>query len=167
MQRYLIGLGSNIRHQRFGAPERVLEAALARLAQEVALITAAPILRSAPLGPSRRTYANTAAMVESTSPPETVLDLLQTIEHEFGRRRRGQRWGARVLDLDMLLWSGGCWASDTLTLPHPELRGRDFVLRPAAKIAPFWRDPHTNRTLRQLCARHSGPTPVQFRQNPA
>lgn len=167
MQRYLIGLGSNIRHQRFGAPQRVLEAALARLHQEVAVVSAAPILRSAPLGPSRRTYANTAAMVESTAEPEAVLGLLQAIEHEFGRRRRGQRWGARVLDLDLLLWSGGCWASDTLTLPHPELRRRDFVLYPAAKIAPHWRDPHTNRTLRQLCAEHSSPTPVQFQQNPA
>lgn len=169
MQRYLIGLGSNIRHHRFGAPERVLKAALERLAQEqeVALLTAAPILRSAPLGPSRRIYANTVAMVKCASEPEIVLDLLQTIEHEFGRVRRGQRWGARVLDLDLLLWSEGCWVSDTLTVPHPELRRRHFVLHPAAKIAPDWRDPHTNRTLRQLSAKQSSPTPVQFQKNPA
>ena len=79
MQRYLIGLGSNIRHHRFGGPERVLAAALERLGQEVVLLAAAPILRSAPLGPSRRIYANTAAMVECTREPETLLDLLQAI----------------------------------------------------------------------------------------
>ena len=68
-----------------------------------------------------------------------------------------------MLDLDLLLWSEGCWASDRLTVPHSELRRRDFVLHPIAKIAPDWRDPHTNRTLRQLSAGQSSPTPVQFR----
>lgn len=154
--RYLIGLGSNIRHPRFGAPESVLRAALARLdeEEEVTVVAVAPMIRSAPLGPSRRRYANTAAVVESTVTPEGLLDLLQGVEHAFGRRRRGQRWGARVLDLDVLLWDGGCWASDRLTLPHREWRCRGFVLAPARRIARNWRDPHSGLTVAHLHARH-------------
>jgi 2-amino-4-hydroxy-6-hydroxymethyldihydropteridine diphosphokinase len=58
-----------------------------------------------------------------------------------------------VLDLDIVLWSGGPWASERLVIPHPEFRSRAFVLAPAAAVAPGWRDPVTGRTLRQLNAR--------------
>jgi 2-amino-4-hydroxy-6-hydroxymethyldihydropteridine diphosphokinase len=78
---------------------------------------------------------------------------LQSIEARFGRRRRGQRWRARVLDLDIVLWSGGAWASPGLIVPHVAFRERLFVLGPAAKIAGDWRDPVTGLSLRQLLAR--------------
>jgi 2-amino-4-hydroxy-6-hydroxymethyldihydropteridine diphosphokinase len=58
-----------------------------------------------------------------------------------------------VIDLDIILWSDGAWASNGLTVPHPEFRRRDFVLRPLAAIVPDWRDPLTGRTIRQLAAR--------------
>lgn len=79
-----------------------------------------------------------------------MLDELQAVETAFGRRRQGQRWRSRTLDLDIVLWSGGCWGDEDLTLPHPEFRNRDFVLAPAARIAPDWRDPISGLTLRQL-----------------
>lgn len=157
MHQYLIGLGSNMRHHRHGAPERVLAAAVERLGQEATVLATAPIERSAPLGPSRRRYANSAALVEGNASPEAMLALLQAIEQEFGRRRRGQRWSARVLDLDLLLWSGGCWHSDHLTLPHRELRKRKFVLSPLTRIAPHWRDPHTGLKIRHLFTRFAHP----------
>ncbi len=161
-QRYLIALGSNQRHHRHGPPEQVLRAALATLAAEAgAVLAAAPLIRSAPIGPSRRRYANGAALIESRLEPDELLDLLKAIEAEFGRRNSGQRWSARVLDLDIVLWSGGAWSSPGLTIPHREFRGRDFVLKPAAAIAPDWRDPLTGLSLRQLYRRSERSCPIR------
>src|SRR4029079_3441069 len=118
--RYLIALGSNQRHARFGPPRRVLAAALERLAAEgVRVISAAPAIETDPIGPSIRRYANSAAVIETALEPEALLALLKQIESEFGRRPGGQRWRARVLDLDVVLWSGGAYASADLTIPHP------------------------------------------------
>lgn len=152
--RYLIALGSNVRHHRHGNPEAVLRAALGALKREgVRILQASPVLRSAPLGPSRRRYANGAALVESRLEPDELLALLKHVERDFGRREGGQRWSSRVLDLDIVLWNAGAWSGPGLTVPHPAFRERDFVLRPAATLAPHWRDPLTGLTLRQLHAR--------------
>jgi len=160
-EHYLIALGSNQRHVRFGAPEMVLIAALAELdSKSVKVLSAARIIRSTPLGPSLRRYANGAALVKSKLSPPDLLARLKRIEHKFGRRRSGQRWSARVLDLDLVLWSGGAWSSPGLTVPHPEFRLRSFVLTPAAAIAPRWRDPLTGLSLRQLHARLTRPRPA-------
>jgi len=160
-QRYLIALGSNVRHHRHGLPPQVLAAALSALAAAGVIIEAAsPVLSSAPVGPSRRRYANGAATISTGHDPEDLLDLLKRIEHAFGRRSRGSRWTARVLDLDIVLWSGGPWHSPTLTIPHPEFRSRTFVLDPAVSIAAAWRDPLSHLTLRQLRARLTRPRPL-------
>jgi 2-amino-4-hydroxy-6-hydroxymethyldihydropteridine diphosphokinase len=81
-----------------------------------------------------------------------MLALLQSVEAHFGRRRRGQAWQARTLDLDIILWSGGMWVSDNpkLLIPHPHMRLRRFVLAPATAIAPDWHDPISGRSIRQL-----------------
>ena len=143
-----------MRHARIGRPEEVLAAAIAALADAGLDIEAtSPIIASAPLGPSRRRYANAAAIVSTELAPEELLDLLHALEHAFGRRRSGQDWRARVLDLDVVLWNGGPWASERLLIPHPEFRSRTFVLAPARAIAPDWRDPVTGQTIRQLHAR--------------
>jgi 2-amino-4-hydroxy-6-hydroxymethyldihydropteridine diphosphokinase len=164
-QRYLIALGSNQRHHRHGPPERVLIAAIKALREAgIKLKHLGPVIRSKPLGPSLRRYANSAAVVKTKLDPEELLAALKAIERAFGRRRAGQRWGSRVLDLDIVLWSSGAWASSGLTIPHPRFRERHFVLGPAASIAPAWRDPLTGLTLRQLAYRltaaASNPTPL-------
>jgi len=152
--RYLIALGSNQPHHRHGNPRRVLGAALAALEQaDLSVEAASRIVTSRPIGPSRRAYANAAAIVSTDLDPPELLAMLQGIEARFGRRRRGQRWGARVLDLDILLWSGGAWASPGLVVPHVSFRERHFVLEPAAAIAGDWRDPLSGLTLRHLNAR--------------
>ena len=112
-----------------------------------------PMVQTAPLGPSRRRYANAAAVVATALGPDALLDTLQAIELGFGRTRRGARWGARVLDLDIVLWDGGAWASRRLVIPHPEFRRRGFVLAPSAAIASRWVDPLSNLSLFQLHAR--------------
>ena len=70
-----------------------------------------------------------------------------------GQPLMGQRWGARVLDLDIVLWSEGPWASPGLIVPHVEFRNRAFVLNPLLAIVPDWRDPITGLTPRQLAHR--------------
>lgn len=146
---YVIALGSNRRHGRFGAPEAVIAAALAQLDGVVA---ASRVVRSRPVGPSRRRYANAAAVIETMLDPPALLARLKAVETGFGRRR-GQRWGARVIDLDIILWSGGLWVSPGLVIPHPAFRARPFVLDPAAAIAPRWRDPVSGLSIGQLRTR--------------
>jgi 2-amino-4-hydroxy-6-hydroxymethyldihydropteridine diphosphokinase len=145
---YVIALGSN-RRGRHGSPRHELAAAVAAIGGAVIL---SRVIETAPLGPSRRRFVNAAILIESAESPPELLARLKRIERSFGRRR-GRRWDARVIDLDLILWSGGAWSSPGLTVPHPLFRQRDFVLRPLAAIAPDWRDPLTGRTVRQLATR--------------
>lgn len=140
----------------------MLAAALERLRQEgIGIAAVAPVLLTDPVGPSLRRYANSAAVVETRLAPPELLALLKRVEHDFGRRKGGQRWTSRVLDLDIVLWSGGGYAAPDLTIPHPLFRQRAFVLAPAVAIAPAWRDPIAGLTLRQLHARLTRPRPVR------
>ena len=153
---YVIGVGSNMRVPGIGSPAKVVAAAQEALSDRgFGLVATSRTMASAPLGPSRRRYANAAVLVHSTLAPPDMLMLMQEIEAEFGRERRGRRWGARTLDLDLILWSGGAWRSPSLIIPHPAFRERAFVIRPAAEVAPDWRDPVSGLTLRQLAARVS------------
>jgi 2-amino-4-hydroxy-6-hydroxymethyldihydropteridine diphosphokinase len=133
----------------------VLRAALAQLPGK--LEASAPPVASRPLGPSSRRYANGAAIIATRLDPEDLLDRLQAIEQEFGRKSGGQRWAARVLDLDIVLWNGGSWSAPSLTIPHPAFRERPFVMQPACTIAAQWRDPVTQLTLCQLKHRLTKP----------
>ncbi len=142
---YAIAIGSN-RRGRHGDPAAEVRAAIAALDGVCAV---APIVGSAPMGPSLRRYANTAVLIESTLSPPALLVRLKAIERAFGRLR-GRRWGSRVIDLDIILWSGGCWADRRLTVPHVAFRERGFVLGPLRHIAPRWRDPVGGRSVRQL-----------------
>lgn len=146
---YAIALGSNRRHHRHGAPERVIAAATAALKELGRIVAISPIIPTPALGPAGRRFANAAVLMESDLDPAALLIRLKALEHGFGRRA-GRRWGPRVLDLDIILWSGGCFAETGLTIPHTEFRKRGFVLRPLAAIVPAWRDPLTHRTIRQL-----------------
>ena len=135
---YAIAIGSNRPHGRHGGPPRVVEAAIARLDEEFGLFDASPIVLNAAHGPAGRDFANAVALVESDFEPLEMLAKLKEIERDFGRRR-GRRWGPRVLDLDILLWSGGKFRSRGLVIPHPALGKRGFVLQPLSAIAPSWR----------------------------
>ena len=146
--RYAIAIGSN-RPGRHGPPEAEVRAAIAALD---GVIAASRIFATPPLGPSSRRYANAVGILESAESPQALLARLKAIERTFGRRP-GRRWGARVIDLDIILWSGGVHASAVLTIPHPAFRSRRFVLDPLETLVPRWRDPVTGLTIRQLAAR--------------
>jgi len=136
-QLYAIAIGSNRPHGRHGQPTGVVEAAIARLDEDFDLFDAAPILLNPAHGGAGRDFANSVALVESDLQPPEMLSLLKSIEREFGRRR-GRRWGERVLDLDIIAWSGGKWRSRGLTIPHKSAPERSFVIGPLATIAPDW-----------------------------
>ena len=135
---YAIAVGSNRPHSRHGRPAGVVEAAIARLDQDFGLFDASPIILNPAIGDAGRDFANAVALIESDLDPSAMLKRLKALEREFGPRR-GKRWGPRVLDLDIALWSGGRWRSRRLNVPHSELTKRPFVLQPLAAIAPGWR----------------------------
>jgi 2-amino-4-hydroxy-6-hydroxymethyldihydropteridine diphosphokinase len=148
---YLIALGSNQPHARFGAPRQIIEAALDQL--DLPVLARSRVMASRPVGPSKRAYANAAALIETAMMPPELLDHLKVLEAHFGRVGGGQRWRSRVLDLDIVLWSGGMWEEPALQIPHPQFRNRDFVLKPLVEIAPGWRDPVTGYSTAHLRAR--------------
>ena len=135
---YAIALGSNRRHVRHGRPAGVIEAAIALLDAEYDLFDASPIILNKAVGGAGRDFANAVALVESELEPTTMLTRLKAMERLFGRRG-GKRWGPRVLDLDLVAWDGPRIRSRRLTIPHPRLARRDFVVGPLATIAPGWR----------------------------
>jgi 2-amino-4-hydroxy-6-hydroxymethyldihydropteridine diphosphokinase len=130
-----IGLGSNLNdpiaqikraRQAIAALEGVSEQGFSSLYQ------------SKPLGPQDQPdYINAVMAVSCNLSPYELLDALQAIEAAHGRVRGGERWGPRVLDLDLLLYGSYCVLSAKLLLPHPGLAKRPFVLYPLAEIAPL------------------------------
>lgn len=155
-----MALGSNRRHGRHGAPDRVIVAAIEAMRDAgLSIVTTSPIQHTPPVGPSIRRFANAAVLVRTTEEPPALLAGLKSIERTFGRRR-GRRWGARVIDLDIVMWAGGPWSSPGLTVPHSQFRLRDFVLFPMERIAANWVDPLTGLTVRQLAARLRRRSPV-------
>jgi 2-amino-4-hydroxy-6-hydroxymethyldihydropteridine diphosphokinase len=137
-QLYAIAIGSNRPHGHYGRPPQVVAAAIAKLDEEFDLFDASPILLNSAHGGAGRDFANAVALIESDLPPPDLLRCLKALEREFGRRR-GRRWGSRVLDLDIIAWSGGKWRARGLTVPHKSARDRSFVMGPLATIAPDWR----------------------------
>jgi len=134
---YAIAIGSNRPHGRFGSPSGVVEAAIARLDRDFGLYDASQIMLNPAHGLSGREFANAASLIESDLEPPAMLKALKAVERDFGRRR-GRRWGSRVLDLDIIAWSGGAFHRRGLAIPHPRLAERRFVIEPLASIAPDW-----------------------------
>lgn len=133
-----IGLGGNL-----GDAPATLIAALAalRASAGIRVLAVSPLYRSIAIGPEGQPdYANAAALLDTTLAAHLLLDRLQAIEHEAGRVRQ-IRWGARTLDLDLLLFGEQIIRDERLIVPHPEMRSRNFVLRPLADIMPQGRLP--------------------------
>ena len=145
--RYAIGVGANR-----GDPPATIAAAVARLPAEIRLVAQAPYISTPPVGgpPGQASYRNGAWIVETAFGPHQLLHALQRIETALGRTRT-VRWGPRTLDLDLLLRDDGMIvASPVLTLPHPLLAKRAFVLTPLSAIAGDWWHPVAQRRIRDL-----------------
>jgi 2-amino-4-hydroxy-6-hydroxymethyldihydropteridine diphosphokinase len=144
----LIGLGSNL-----GDRRQALDGAVERLRQQahIRLTGQSRWHETAPVGgpPGQGAFLNGAALLETSLGAEALLALLQRIEAELGRRRR-RRWGPRRLDLDLLLYDDLVLETPALTLPHPRMAWRRFVLEPAAEVAPAMLHPTTGWTIARL-----------------
>jgi 2-amino-4-hydroxy-6-hydroxymethyldihydropteridine diphosphokinase len=128
-----IGIGSNLQQ-----PIEQVKQALHHLAEipHTRLIAFSPLYRSAPLGPADQPdYINAVAALATRLSPLALLDALQAIERQQGRVREGERWGPRTLDLDLLLYGEQQIHNDRLTVPHPGLGERNFVLYPLYDVA--------------------------------
>ncbi|HET7306499.1 MAG TPA: 2-amino-4-hydroxy-6-hydroxymethyldihydropteridine diphosphokinase [Gammaproteobacteria bacterium] len=133
MQAY-IGLGSNL-----DAPRVQVERAFDELGAlpSTRLTAVSRLYRSRPLGPQDQPdFVNAVARLETTLAAERLLTELQQLEARHGRKPGGERWGPRPLDLDLLIYGAMRIDAARLTVPHPQLSVRAFVLYPLADVAP-------------------------------
>ena len=129
-----VGVGSNL-----AVPRAQVERALRRLAglPHSRLLRSSRLYRSAPWGVlDQPDFVNAAAAIETALSAQALIQALLAIERDAGRDRNGERWGPRILDLDLLLYDSLTLAEPGLQLPHPHLHERAFVLLPLAEIAP-------------------------------
>ena len=145
--RAYIGLGSNLL-----SPVRQVRRAIAELAQLPAsrLVAVSPLYRSLPMGPAEQPdYINAVAVIDTRLTPLDLLDGLQAIENAHQRQRGAVRWGPRTLDLDLLLFAGERINNERLTVPHPGIVERNFVLQPLLDIDATLQLPN-GETVQQL-----------------
>lgn len=147
MHRALIGLGANL-----GDRERTLDAARARLDGSAGRVAACSRwYKTEPIGGpgGQQPFRNGALMLETSLSPAALLAALKDLETQLGRRP-AERWAARAVDLDLLLYDELELETPELTVPHPRMAYRRFVLEPAAEIAADMRHPPTGWTVGQL-----------------
>ncbi len=131
--RAYIGLGSNLED-----PVAQIKEALEELdaIPDTVLVEKSSLYSCKPMGPEDQPdYVNAVAGLDTLLSPEELLETLIEIEDGQGRKRDGEKWGPRIIDLDLLLYGKKKIKTDTLVVPHPGMHERDFVMYPLAEIA--------------------------------
>lgn len=145
-----VGLGSNL-----GDPRNYLRRAIEALCDfpDTRLMTTSPSYRSVPFGPVEQgAFINAVAGLVTRQTPTDLLGMLRALERQLGRSERRVRWGPREIDLDLLVYGERTLTGDELTVPHPGIPERDFVLYPLRDIAPELHIPGMGRVV-DLAAR--------------
>lgn len=144
----LISFGSNLGHR-----ESVIADAARRIASHAGIgdLRTSRLYRTPPIGGpgGQEPFLNAVAAFDTTCSAREILAILQDAENHLGRQRRA-RWGARSIDLDVILHGGLVGGSQGLIVPHPRYAARLFVLRPACDVAAHYRDPRFGWTIREL-----------------
>jgi 2-amino-4-hydroxy-6-hydroxymethyldihydropteridine diphosphokinase len=151
MARVFVGIGSNQgdRLQRISDAARALGATAG-----VQVVQMAPIIETEPMGgPPQGPYLNTAVELSTALTPQQLLATLQAIERRLGRAPSAQRWAPRPIDLDLLLYDDRVVNDPQLTIPHPRMHERRFVLEPLAQLAPQLSHPILHQTIEELLSR--------------
>ncbi|MBI2884804.1 MAG: 2-amino-4-hydroxy-6-hydroxymethyldihydropteridine diphosphokinase [Candidatus Omnitrophica bacterium] len=158
MAQVFLGVGSN-------EGDRAAQISLA--AQRLSRIPGTRLIQMAPLyetqpvgGPPQPDYLNTVIEAETSLEPGALLAALRALERELGRVPSSVRWGPRPIDLDILLYDDLVMSTPALTIPHPRLHERRFVLEPLAQLAPDVRHPVAGRRIIELLAGLSAAEPA-------
>ena len=146
--RAYVGLGSNLGDR--SAHLLLGLSALSRL-PDTHLLRLSPVYETEPVGPPQPPYLNLVAELETELAPRALLLEMLRIERALGRERR-ERWGPRTLDLDLLLYGDLVLEEEGLTVPHPRLHQRAFVLVPLLDLLPEGRHPLLGQSFRELLA---------------
>ncbi len=143
-----IGLGTNL-----GNRDENLALARKLISEQVALVLIeSSIYQTEPWGKTDQPYfLNQVVGIESSLPPDELLKSIQNIESQMGRERK-EKWGARIIDLDILFYDDQIIHTENLTIPHPFIADREFVLAPMAEIAPDMIHPETKKSISEMLA---------------
>ena len=142
-----IGIGSNL-----GVPVENCEKAIRLLAAtpKIEVVTQSCLYESEPVGKvDQNWFVNAVVAIRTSLTPESLLKTILTIEKDFGRERR-EKWGPRIIDLDLLMYEDLVSRSNHLTIPHPEMTKRRFVLLPLSEFAGEILHPLENKTILDL-----------------
>ncbi len=140
-----LSLGSNL-----GDREAHLRDALARLEANGSIVALSSFYETEPVDfTDQAWFLNCAVALETAESPEELIAAILSIERQMGRKRI-QRKGPRTIDIDLLLFDDAIVDSPALTIPHPAMHERRFVLQPLAEIAPQARHPVRNKTIQEL-----------------
>lgn len=142
-----IGIGSNLGNKRenyIEALERVGKIPKARIIKE------SSVYESQPHGDSKEWFINGVIEIETEIKPEVLLKKFKNIERAMGRKKVRKKWGARIIDLDILLYDSLVMNKKNLTIPHPAMHQRKFVLIPLSELAPQVVHPVLGSTISEL-----------------
>lgn len=142
-----IGIGSNLGNKK----ENYLEA-LERIAKlpKTRILKESSLYESEPHGDSKEWFVNGAIQIETEFKPEALLEKFKNIERAMGRKKVRKKWGARIIDLDILLYDSLMMNKKNLKIPHPEMQSRKFVLIPLSELAPQVVHPVLGATISEL-----------------
>jgi 2-amino-4-hydroxy-6-hydroxymethyldihydropteridine diphosphokinase len=142
-----IGIGSNLGNKR----ENYLEA-LDRIAKlpKTRILKESSVYESEPHGDSKEWFINGVIQIETDFKPEALLNKFKNIERAMGRKKVRKKWGARIIDLDILLYDSLIMSKKTLKIPHAEMQNRKFVLVPLSELAPQIVHPVLGATISEL-----------------
>lgn len=146
MAKVNVALGSNL-----GDRLHYLKEAALRLAElSDAEIKKSSLWESEPVGTAKYSFLNGVISISTAVNPHSLLKKLKDFEYQLGREKKPERWGPRIIDLDIISYDDLVIQTNTLIIPHPEYRERLFVLLPLREIEPDWIDPETKQSIHSI-----------------